>query len=41
MFMLETATPPLSPGDHQLTAVARDVAGNVATSAPIRIVVRP
>jgi hypothetical protein len=41
VFHLETATPPLSPGDHQLTAVARDKAGNVATSAPIRIVVRP
>ena len=41
VFSLETATLPLSAGEHLLTAMARDLAGNVAMSAPIRVIVRP
>jgi hypothetical protein len=41
VFKLETTAPALARGDHQLTAVARDQAGNVAMSAPLRIVFRP
>ncbi|HEY6361316.1 MAG TPA: hypothetical protein VIX63_09435 [Vicinamibacterales bacterium] len=40
VFKLEIAAP-LSPGEHRLTAVARDLAGNVAASEPIRIIVLP
>jgi hypothetical protein len=37
VFELQTSTSSLSKGEHVLTAVARDAAGNTATSSPIRI----
>jgi hypothetical protein len=40
VFELQMPTPRLSRGEHLVTAVARDAAGNVATSPPIRIRVR-
>jgi hypothetical protein len=40
VFELQMPTPKLSRGEHLVTAVARDAAGNVATSPPIRIRVR-
>jgi hypothetical protein len=33
-------SPTLSAGEHQVVAVSRDLAGNVATSPPIHIIVR-
>jgi len=40
VFELQMPTPKLSRGEHLVTAAARDAAGNVATSPPIRIRVR-
>jgi hypothetical protein len=40
VFELRMPTPNLSRGEHLVTATARDAAGNVATSPPIRIRVR-
>ena len=40
VFELQMPTPKLSRGEHLVTATARDAAGNVATSPPIRIRVR-
>jgi chitodextrinase len=38
VFMIDSPT--LSAGEHQVVAVSRDLAGNVATSPPIHIIVR-
>ena len=41
VFKLETTAPALTIGEHFVTAIARDQVGNVAMSAPVRVVSKP